>query len=188
MPGQCQRRSGRTRRNTAGSSVREGREARFGVCVSDRCESEASPASHRWKASRAAVTASNSSVSVCKSRRLRSSASRRSCVSGTQPPRLLRVELRRLLATVTFVNGSPVREWMLLLARHQPGGWEPVTSGDSGAFVFRGADGSRFAKCVPAGKQDLLVQNGIGSIGSAPVASQGPGCSTGSLPLVAGVW
>jgi streptomycin 3"-kinase len=57
-----------------------------------------------------------------------------------------------------FVSGLPVREWMLLLARNQPGGWEPVTSGESGAFVFRSADGSRFAKCVPAGQQDLLVQ------------------------------
>ncbi|GLF97223.1 APH(3'') family aminoglycoside O-phosphotransferase [Streptomyces yaizuensis] len=29
-------------------------------------------------------------------------------------------------------------------------GWEPVTGGESGAAVFRSADGSRYAKCVPA--------------------------------------
>jgi len=57
-----------------------------------------------------------------------------------------------------FVSGSSVREWEFLLAQHHPGGWEPVTSGESGAYVFRSADGSRFAKCVPAGQQDLLVQ------------------------------
>ncbi|MEV0729362.1 APH(3'') family aminoglycoside O-phosphotransferase [Polymorphospora sp. NPDC050346] len=28
-------------------------------------------------------------------------------------------------------------------------GWRPVTGGESGAAVFRDADGSRFAKCVP---------------------------------------
>ncbi|MFD7504033.1 APH(3'') family aminoglycoside O-phosphotransferase [Streptomyces sp. NPDC059850] len=29
------------------------------------------------------------------------------------------------------------------------GGWEPVTSGESGAAVFRSDDGARYAKCVP---------------------------------------
>ncbi|HEX6356180.1 MAG TPA: APH(3'') family aminoglycoside O-phosphotransferase [Actinophytocola sp.] len=37
-------------------------------------------------------------------------------------------------------------------------GWEAVTSGESGALVFRSADGSRYAKHVPAGRQDLLAQ------------------------------
>lgn len=44
------------------------------------------------------------------------------------------------------MSGPPVREW------------EPVTSGESGARVFRSADGSRFAKCAQAGREDLLVQ------------------------------
>lgn len=30
------------------------------------------------------------------------------------------------------------------------GDWLPVTAGESGAFVFRGADATRYAKCVPA--------------------------------------
>ncbi|WP_106581598.1 APH(3'') family aminoglycoside O-phosphotransferase [Murinocardiopsis flavida] len=30
------------------------------------------------------------------------------------------------------------------------GRWEPVTGGESGAHVFRSADGTRYAKCVPA--------------------------------------
>ncbi|WP_328491557.1 APH(3'') family aminoglycoside O-phosphotransferase [Streptomyces sp. NBC_00414] len=30
------------------------------------------------------------------------------------------------------------------------GGWSPVTAGESGAAVFRSADGTRYAKCVPA--------------------------------------
>lgn len=30
------------------------------------------------------------------------------------------------------------------------GDWLPVTSGESGALVFRGADATRYAKCVPA--------------------------------------
>lgn len=37
------------------------------------------------------------------------------------------------------------------------GGWTPVTTGESGAHVFRGPDGSRYAKCVPAAQQDLLA-------------------------------
>lgn len=57
-----------------------------------------------------------------------------------------------------FVSGSPHHEWGFFLAQHHSGGWEPVTSGGSGAYVFRSADGSRFAKCVPAGQQDLLVR------------------------------
>ncbi|MBE1469386.1 APH(3'') family aminoglycoside O-phosphotransferase [Kibdelosporangium phytohabitans] len=52
------------------------------------------------------------------------------------------------------------REWESLLVRHQhqSGGWEPVTNGESGAFVFRSADGSRYAKCVPAADEDVLTQ------------------------------
>nr|WP_042189037.1 APH(3'') family aminoglycoside O-phosphotransferase [Kibdelosporangium sp. MJ126-NF4]CEL18620.1 Aminoglycoside 3'-phosphotransferase @ Streptomycin 3'-kinase StrA [Kibdelosporangium sp. MJ126-NF4]CTQ98105.1 Aminoglycoside 3'-phosphotransferase (EC 2.7.1.95) @ Streptomycin 3'-kinase StrA (EC 2.7.1.87) [Kibdelosporangium sp. MJ126-NF4] len=57
-----------------------------------------------------------------------------------------------------FVFGTALREWQSLLVRRQPGGWEPVTSGESGAVVFRGADGSRYAKCVPAAHRDLLSQ------------------------------
>lgn len=37
-----------------------------------------------------------------------------------------------------------------LLARCAPGEWEPVTSGESGARVFRSVDGSRYAKCAQA--------------------------------------
>lgn len=37
-------------------------------------------------------------------------------------------------------------------------GWEPVTSGESGARVYRSADGSRYAKCVGAEQRDLLEQ------------------------------
>ncbi|MFB9904168.1 APH(3'') family aminoglycoside O-phosphotransferase [Allokutzneria oryzae] len=44
------------------------------------------------------------------------------------------------------------------LGRHHPGTWEPVTGGESGASVFRHADGSRFAKSVPAQHQELLEQ------------------------------
>ncbi|WP_441297536.1 APH(3'') family aminoglycoside O-phosphotransferase [Actinosynnema sp. ALI-1.44] len=39
-----------------------------------------------------------------------------------------------------------------------PPEWEPVTSGESGAFVFRSADGSRYAKCVPAADESVLAQ------------------------------
>ncbi|QWF84010.1 APH(3'') family aminoglycoside O-phosphotransferase [Amycolatopsis sp. CA-230715] len=39
-----------------------------------------------------------------------------------------------------------------------PGEWEPVTNGESGATVFRSADGARYAKCVPAGQRDLLAR------------------------------
>ncbi|MEV7232395.1 APH(3'') family aminoglycoside O-phosphotransferase [Polymorphospora sp. NPDC051019] len=35
-------------------------------------------------------------------------------------------------------------------------GWHPVTGGESGAAVFRSADGSRYAKCVPAGQRATL--------------------------------
>ncbi|MEU7259654.1 APH(3'') family aminoglycoside O-phosphotransferase [Streptomyces rimosus] len=38
----------------------------------------------------------------------------------------------------------------LLRADGGDAGWEPVTDGESGAAVFRSADGSRYAKCVPA--------------------------------------
>jgi len=37
-----------------------------------------------------------------------------------------------------------------LLPADHGGGWEPVTAGESGAAVFRSADGSRYGKCVPA--------------------------------------
>ncbi|MFD3486044.1 APH(3'') family aminoglycoside O-phosphotransferase [Streptomyces sp. NPDC058665] len=37
-----------------------------------------------------------------------------------------------------------------LLAAAHDGRWEPVTDGESEASVFRSADGSRYAKCVPA--------------------------------------
>ncbi|WP_414945170.1 APH(3'') family aminoglycoside O-phosphotransferase [Amycolatopsis sp. cmx-11-32] len=56
------------------------------------------------------------------------------------------------------MHGSPVREWEFLLARHHPGGWKPVTNGQSGAYVFRSADGSRYAKCVTGEQQGLLEQ------------------------------
>ncbi|MEV0610250.1 APH(3'') family aminoglycoside O-phosphotransferase [Polymorphospora rubra] len=35
-------------------------------------------------------------------------------------------------------------------------GWQPVTGGESGAAVFRDADGSRYAKCVPTGQRAAL--------------------------------
>ncbi|MFH8408780.1 APH(3'') family aminoglycoside O-phosphotransferase [Streptomyces sp. NPDC018019] len=38
----------------------------------------------------------------------------------------------------------------LLRADGGSGGWEPVTDGESGAGVFRSADGTRYAKCVTA--------------------------------------
>ncbi|MGZ3146966.1 APH(3'') family aminoglycoside O-phosphotransferase [Lentzea chajnantorensis] len=53
---------------------------------------------------------------------------------------------------------SPVPEWESLLVRRLPGTWEPVTGGESGARVLRSADGSRYAKCVPAEQQDLLAR------------------------------
>ncbi|MEU0843022.1 APH(3'') family aminoglycoside O-phosphotransferase [Streptomyces sp. NPDC005962] len=37
----------------------------------------------------------------------------------------------------------------LLPAGRDDSGWEPVTSGESGAAVFRSDDGARYAKCVP---------------------------------------
>ncbi len=37
-------------------------------------------------------------------------------------------------------------------------GWEPVAGGESGALVFRSADGSRYAKHAPAERRDLLEQ------------------------------
>ncbi|WP_221353820.1 APH(3'') family aminoglycoside O-phosphotransferase [Streptomyces beigongshangae] len=40
---------------------------------------------------------------------------------------------------------------MLLHAHLDDGVWEPVTDGESGAVVLRSGDGSRYAKCVPAG-------------------------------------
>lgn len=45
----------------------------------------------------------------------------------------------------------PVR----LGAGGRDGDWLPVTTGESGAAVFRGADGIRYAKCVTA---DLLAR------------------------------
>ncbi|MFC5891080.1 APH(3'') family aminoglycoside O-phosphotransferase [Kitasatospora sp. CM 4170] len=39
------------------------------------------------------------------------------------------------------------------------GDWLPVTTGESGAFVFRSADAGRYAKCVPvAGAADLAAE------------------------------
>ncbi|GAA1401961.1 APH(3'') family aminoglycoside O-phosphotransferase [Kitasatospora putterlickiae] len=39
------------------------------------------------------------------------------------------------------------------------GAWMPVTTGESGAFVFRAADAARYAKCVPAtGAADLTAE------------------------------
>ncbi|MER5349982.1 APH(3'') family aminoglycoside O-phosphotransferase [Kitasatospora sp. NPDC002551] len=39
------------------------------------------------------------------------------------------------------------------------GAWRPVTTGESGAFVYRSADAGRFAKCVPAdGAADLTAE------------------------------
>ncbi|MFH8617416.1 APH(3'') family aminoglycoside O-phosphotransferase [Streptomyces sp. NPDC017979] len=35
------------------------------------------------------------------------------------------------------------------------GGWEPVTGGESGAVVLRSADGTQYAKCVPATEPDV---------------------------------
>ncbi len=58
---------------------------------------------------------------------------------------------------MVFVHRSPVREWESLLARLHPGEWKPVTSGQSGASVFRSADGSRYAKCV-TGEQRVLLE------------------------------
>ncbi|KAA6224529.1 APH(3'') family aminoglycoside O-phosphotransferase [Streptomyces albofaciens JCM 4342] len=44
----------------------------------------------------------------------------------------------------------------LLRADGERAGWQPVTGGESGAAVFRSADGSRYAKCVPAGQAAAL--------------------------------
>ncbi|MFJ2557868.1 MULTISPECIES: APH(3'') family aminoglycoside O-phosphotransferase [unclassified Streptomyces] len=38
------------------------------------------------------------------------------------------------------------------------GRWEPVAGGESGAGVFRAGDGSRYAKCVPAGQVGALAE------------------------------
>lgn len=35
--------------------------------------------------------------------------------------------------------------------------WSPVTTGESGAAVFRNADGTRYAKCVPAAETAVLT-------------------------------
>ncbi|MFI6413345.1 APH(3'') family aminoglycoside O-phosphotransferase [Streptomyces sp. NPDC050585] len=37
------------------------------------------------------------------------------------------------------------------------GDWLPVTTGESGAFVFRSPDGTRYAKCVPAPDEAVLA-------------------------------
>ncbi|WP_030672632.1 APH(3'') family aminoglycoside O-phosphotransferase [Streptomyces rimosus] len=44
----------------------------------------------------------------------------------------------------------------LLRADGEGAGWEPVADGESGAAVFRSADGSRYAKCVPADQAAAL--------------------------------
>jgi len=54
------------------------------------------------------------------------------------------------------MTGTPVHPAETLLARRHPGDWEPVGSGESGALVLRADDGSRYAKCVPAERRDLL--------------------------------
>lgn len=41
---------------------------------------------------------------------------------------------------------------------HDGPAWEPVTDGESGASVFRSADGSRYAKCVPAAAATSLEE------------------------------
>ncbi|NYI03756.1 APH(3'') family aminoglycoside O-phosphotransferase [Allostreptomyces psammosilenae] len=47
----------------------------------------------------------------------------------------------------------------LLRADRDDGGWEPVTTGESGAGVFRSADGTRYAKCARAdGVADLAAE------------------------------
>ncbi|MFJ4963313.1 APH(3'') family aminoglycoside O-phosphotransferase [Streptomyces sp. NPDC088729] len=44
----------------------------------------------------------------------------------------------------------------MLSADPDGGDWEPVTGGESGAGVYRSADGSRYAKCVPAARSAAL--------------------------------
>ncbi|WP_047466020.1 APH(3'') family aminoglycoside O-phosphotransferase [Streptomyces sp. M10] len=46
-----------------------------------------------------------------------------------------------------------------LLPGAKGGGWSPVTAGESGADVFRSADGARYAKCVgPEGAAELAEE------------------------------
>ncbi|MFI6284683.1 APH(3'') family aminoglycoside O-phosphotransferase [Streptomyces sp. NPDC051018] len=46
----------------------------------------------------------------------------------------------------------------VLRAGRDSGDWEPVTSGESGAHVFRSRDGSRYAKCVSAPETAALEE------------------------------
>lgn len=48
--------------------------------------------------------------------------------------------------------------FLTLLRAHHDGDWEPVTGGESGDAVFRSADGTRYAKCVPAGRAASLEE------------------------------
>nr|WP_243659288.1 APH(3'') family aminoglycoside O-phosphotransferase [Tamaricihabitans halophyticus] len=45
-----------------------------------------------------------------------------------------------------------------MLGPAAPHEWTRVTNGESGADVLRSTDGARYAKCVPAGQQDLLAE------------------------------
>lgn len=55
------------------------------------------------------------------------------------------------LATVAAMSDPPgTRTVSPVLLGAGDAGWLPVTSGESGAAVFRSADATRYAKCVPA--------------------------------------
>ncbi len=62
------------------------------------------------------------------------------------------------------------------------GDWLPVTSGESGALVFRDAGATRYAKCVPAADVAELTaeRDRIAWFGGRDLP--GPGCSTGAVP------
>lgn len=64
--------------------------------------------------------------------------------------------MRASLVRVTSVIDAMYRT--LLRAGPDSGGWEPVTDGESEAAVFRSEDGSRYAKCVPAGSANSLEE------------------------------
>ncbi|MFB7011810.1 MULTISPECIES: APH(3'') family aminoglycoside O-phosphotransferase [unclassified Streptomyces] len=56
-------------------------------------------------------------------------------------------------------SGSRTVSPVLLGAGGGDGDWRPVTAGESGAAVFRSADGTRYAKCVAAaGAADLRAE------------------------------
>jgi streptomycin 3"-kinase len=54
--------------------------------------------------------------------------------------------------------GRRLPDCHLLQARSDVGEWGPVTAGESGARVFRSADGTRYAKCVSIRDKLLLDQ------------------------------